>query len=138
MAEEDFRSNDRDGNGEHDYWRLDVAGLYRLAGENGEALHLIEESLAAADDRAETDLEATVDRESHAGFWFRAIRHAGETAPDPRRFAACCFPETYGPGIRGTYIISEAHVVYKKDLGHGRGIDFFPADPPKEGWEKLD
>jgi len=49
-----------------------------------------------------------------------------------------CFPAAYGPGIRSHYVISQDGVVYKKDLGHGKGIDVYPADPLKEGWERVD
>jgi hypothetical protein len=37
-----------------------------------------------------------------------------------------------------TFIVSEGNIVFKKDLGHGNGVDVFPADPVKEGWRRLD
>lgn len=71
-------------------------------------------------------------------FWVRTIRFHDEDKSDPNRFAACCFPAAYGPGIRSHYITSQDGVIYKKDLGHGKGIDLYPADPIKEGWEVVD
>ena len=47
-AETDFRTNDRDSNGIHDYWVGDVSGLYRYTVNNKE-IKLIEKSLADAD-----------------------------------------------------------------------------------------
>lgn len=125
-----------DENGIPDYWRGDVSGLYALE-NGGEAIKLIELSVAGADHRPITDIARYTIRGPKTGFWFRAIRFADEKVPDPGRFAFCCFPEAYGPGIRSHYIISQDNVVFKKDLGHGKGIDVYPADPPKEGWETL-
>lgn len=74
----------------------------------------------------------------HGKFWVRAIRFPGEEKPEPNRFAACCFPAVYGPGIRSHYLINQNGEVYMKDLGHGKGIDVYPVDPVKEGWELVD
>ena len=71
-------------------------------------------------------------------YWVRTIRFADEVEPDPNRFAACCFPAVYEQGIRSHYVVNQEGAVYKKDLGHGNGIDVFPADPLKEGWERVD
>lgn len=71
-------------------------------------------------------------------FWVRAIRLPGEKEPDRSRFAVCCFPSAYGPGIRSHYVVCQDGVVYRKDLGHGNGIDLYPADPIKEGWARVD
>ena len=123
--QEEFRSSDLDQNGALDYWRKDIAELCRYY-----ETHL---AYAQAEDRPVT---ARSSREQP--FLVRAMRFQDEKEPDPRRFAACCFPARYGPGIRSHYIISHERVVYKKDLGHGNGIEVYPADPVKEGWEKLD
>lgn len=138
-AQEDFRTNDRDGNGATDYWRKDVAGLHLHVKVSGNSPSF--DSMVLADDRARTDLGSRV--KSARGplmqkFWLRAIRLPGEKEPDPGRFALCCFPSAYGPGIRSHYVICQDGVVYRKDLGHGNGIDVYPADPLKEGWAKVD
>jgi hypothetical protein len=135
----DFRSNDRGGNGQNAYWRRDIAGLYALKGREGQPIRLIPLAGALADDRPTMDLSAFGPRAPLHGYWFRAIRHADETTePDPDRFAACAFPEKYGVTGKNTFIISEGNTVFKKDLGHARGIEVFPADPEKEGWRRLD
>ncbi len=138
-AQEDFRANDRDGNDAADYWRKDVAGLYLYVKVDGNSPSF--DSMVRADDRAVTALPSHV--KAVRGplmerFWLRVIRLPREEAPDPGRFAVCCFPSAYGPGIRSHYVIREDAIVYKKDLGHGKGIDVYPVDPLKEGWERVD
>ncbi len=127
-AEADFRSNDRDRNGKEDFWRADVAGLYTTVPKGGgepDAIKLIELSIAAADDRPVTDIAKYFRRGPKAGYWFRAIRHADELIPDPKRFAFCAFPDAPSAG-RWTYIIDEENRVYKADLGRVRGLEVFP------------
>ena len=135
-AQEDFRQNDRDGNGATDYWRKDIAGLHLSLKSPGN----FPDPIILADDRHSTVLyysEKSVRGPVQGLFWVRAIRLPDEKEPDPDRFAACCFPAAYGPGIRSHYVINQEGVVYKKDLGHAKGIDTYPVDPPKEGWEKV-
>ena len=136
-AQADFRSNDRDGNGLSDYWRVDLAGLYAL--ESGDqTIKLIELSIAGADKKQSSGIEKFTSHGPKAGYWFGALRLAGESEPDPNHFAACAFPDTYGSSGRWSYIISDANVMYGKDLGHGNGPDVFPEDPIAEGWEILE
>jgi hypothetical protein len=89
-AQADFRSNDRDGNGVHDFWRKDAAGLYVLAPKGGEPIRLIEIGTALADDRIPDEALALGPRTPKGGYWFRAIRHADEKdRPDAAsRFAS--------------------------------------------------
>jgi hypothetical protein len=138
VAQADFRANDRDGNRIADYWRADVAGLYAFKPPGGETIRLIELSIACADDRAATDVSALGVKSPKAGFWYRATRLPSEASPDPDRFAASCHPVALEKGRWGTYVIREDNVVHKKMLGHANGIDVHPADPAREGWEKLD
>jgi hypothetical protein len=133
-AEEDFRQNDRDENGVPDYWRADVAGLYVVKAKN-EAIRLIELSCAAADDRP---IIPAGPRAPKAGYWFRAMRFAGEDKPHATRFAFCAFPDQYPGTGRFTYIIRHGRVIFGKDLGKGGGIDVWPGDPEGEGWRRLD
>lgn len=138
-AQADFRWNDRDGNGKNDFWRGDIAGLYALEVQ-GQAIKLIELSVAAADDRATTKIESHALKAPKAGFWYRALSHADEHVPGRDRFAASGFPESLASGRYGTYVISEANVVRKKMLGHARGIEVHPTDAQlkREAWEVLD
>src|SRR5215831_15801756 len=103
-AQADFRANDRDGNHQNDYWRNDVAGLYGLEVQ-GQALKLIELSVAAADDRPTTNLDKYGTKSPKAGFWYRALPHADEKTRGPDRFAACTFPISLSAGRYGTYVI---------------------------------
>jgi hypothetical protein len=121
-AQEDFRANDRDGNGLEDYWRRDVAGLGNL----------IDRTVAEADDRP---IKSADRRYPRAGYWFRALRFADERDPDPQRFAACAFPESPSAGRR-MFIISHEKQVWWKAAQPG-GIEVFPAAPEKEGWEPI-
>ncbi len=144
-AQADFRANDRDGNRINDFWRKDIAGLYTLIPEHDrrrnpahpEPIKLIELSIAAADDRPTTDIDTYAVRSAKGGYRYRTLRFEDEDEPDPDRFAACAFPDSRSAG-RWTYIISHWNTVYKKDLGSGRGIHTYPADPKAAGWIRLD
>ncbi len=129
-------SNDRDGNGKNDYWRGDIAGLYAVKGKDGRDIKLIEISIAGADLRPTTDIEKYLRPYPKAGYRYRALRFADEKAPDPDRFAACAFPDTEKAG-RAMFIISHENWMYRKKAVPG-GVEIFPADPLKEGWEKMD
>lgn len=118
--QERFRKDDLDRNGRADYWR----------GELRRLLTLTEGALPYARLEGAADLEEP--------FQVRAIGFPNESRPDPSRFAACCFPVKYAPGIRSHYVVREDGVVWKKDLGHADGIDVYPADPLGEGWSKVD
>lgn len=49
-AQADFRSNDRDGNGVHDFWTDDVYNLYAIRNQGqGDPIKLVEISVAMAD-----------------------------------------------------------------------------------------
>ena len=136
-AQADFRDNDRDGNGERDYWRGDIRGLCTLGGER-RMIKLIEPSAAMADDRPVSPAYPESEPHPKGGFWYRAIRLPGEGIPNPNHWAAACHPATYGPGIRSTYVIREDGVVWRKDLGHGHGIDMYPDNPERDGWIQVE
>jgi hypothetical protein len=112
---------------------VDIRGLWSLGGERN-MIKLIEPSAAMADDRPVSPGHDEYKPQPKGGFWYRAIRLPGESKPNPDRWAAACHPATYGPGIRSTYVIREDGVVWRKDLGHGKGIDEYPANPERDGW----
>ena len=131
-AQNDFREKNH-GN----YWRKDIAGLHPSLKNSGN----LPDPIVLADDRPVSDLYSHKDsmRAPYEGkFWVRAIRLPDEKEPNPNRFAACCFPAEYGPGIRSHYVINQNGVVFRKDLGHGKGIDVYPLDPIKDGWIDVD
>ena len=105
---------------------------------DSERIKLIEVSLAGADERPLCDNSSYATPGPKAGTWFRAIRHADEVEPEPHRFAFCAFPARYDRRRPWTYIIDESNVIYMKDLRRPGGVDVFPADPEKDGWEKLE
>lgn len=138
-AQYDFRSNDRDRDGEQNFWTGDIAGLYALSPGNdpqGYPLRLIELSIATADADPVTDLSHVGNPAPSSGFWYRAFDRRGGTNPYSQ-FAACAFPARYGDPWRDTFIISEDTVIYRKDLGHADGVFGYPDDPEAEGWSKL-
>jgi hypothetical protein len=152
-AQADFRGNDRDGNKIQDFWRGDVSGLYGvLPAGSTEMIKLIELSVAGADDAplgaaalgdtgpGQVARDAYTVFQPKAGYFFRALRHADETAGalDPNRFAACAYPAAYGKAIFLTYILDEGNTIFQRDLGRPGPPDVFPADPVKDGWRKLD
>lgn len=74
-----------------------------------------------------------------AGYWYRALRFKGEEKePGPHRFAACAWPDEYGVSGTPTYIVSQANVIWEKDLGPGGTVDVFPDDPEAEGWSRVE
>lgn len=144
-AQEYFRHEGLSGEGLHQYWREDIAGLYALTPDRRPAtrenmpVRLIELSTAAADDRPRTDIEKYTSRLPKAGYWFRAIRHANEKSLSPDRFAVACFPYSYPNPGKYTFVVDERKDIYRADLGHGNGIDVFPTDEElKAQWTKLD
>ena len=151
VAQVDYRSNDRDGNGLNDFWRGDVAGLYGLCPPGTtEMIRLLEISVAGADlaaldpgstppaSGAMTGQTYYATRAPKAGYWYVALRHADEKKPDPNRFAFCSFPAQYGNTCRWTFIVDETNRIYKKDLGRKGGVVVYPADPAAEGWVPID
>ena len=135
-AQEDFRTNDRDGDGVKGYWRKDVAGLYALKPKGGgDAIKLIQVSLAGADAAAVEDVATYAERAPKAGFWFRALRFAGEgDPPDPRRFAVCAWPDSLGRS-REMYLVTHEGVVYWKKIQAIEPPAACPLDPLKDGWQ---
>lgn len=139
-AQADFRSNDWDGNGIHDFWRGDIAGLYGYVplGQT-EPMKLIETSVAGADVRPRADYSfGPRPPDPYSGHWFKALRHAGEIEPSPQRFAACAYPVRFQYRMRWTYIVSEENVLYRKKLRDPWRLEVYPTDPLAEGWTKAD
>ena len=137
-AQADYRANDRDGNLVNDFWRGDVAGLYTLKpAADGNAIKLIELSVASADDRPKSDILAYAVRSAKAGYWFRAMLHEDEKTASPDRYAYCAFPDSPTAG-KWTFIVDEQTSIYRKELQKQRGVERYPLDPVKEGWQKLD
>ncbi len=139
-AQQEFRLKDCDGNGKKDYWRADITGLYVVKPKNNPelpAIKLITLRLACADDRPVTDLSPYGVRTLQSGYWYRALLHEDESAPNPDRFAACAFPDSPAAG-KWTYIVDENRVIYRKALGTQRGLEVYPKDPVKAGWEEED
>ncbi|HLY09685.1 MAG TPA: DUF2950 family protein [Planctomycetota bacterium] len=139
-AQADFRANDRDRDGVNQFWRADIAGLYALAPGGGPAIRLIERRLAMADARPVYEIGAEGERAPLKGYWFRAIRNADETTVDAStRFAAVAYPAEYPKTGRYTFIVNENNTIFRADLGHGKGVDFFPTDELlRTSWAKLD
>jgi hypothetical protein len=139
-AQYDYHDNDRDGNLRKDFWRGDIAGLYTQHYDSDPAkdpMKLIELSTASADDRPVSDLTPYAIRSAKAGYWYRALLHEDEETASPDRFAVVAFPDT--PSVsKWMFIVDEENYVYRKKTEGQRGIDRYPKDPLKAGWEKLD
>lgn len=149
-AQADFRANDRDGNREQDFWVRDVAGLYYLKPEGGDAaIQLIELSVANADDTACPESAAA----GHAfapkmGYVYRALIFYEDAAGkkqlyedvhgrNPSKFGFIGVPVGPEAGQRDSYVINEENTIFRKKL-QGARVDTFPRDPLKAGWSKLD
>ena len=137
-AQADHHANDRDRNGKADYWRIDVAGLYTFEGSPGKPNKLIDISVAVADANPSSDISQHTVVSAKAGFWYVAVKHEGETTPDLQRYAVLAYPDFMNQSGLPAYIIDEKKVIWKKVLGPGKGIEVFPADPSKAGWQKME
>jgi hypothetical protein len=131
-AEEDFRQNDRDGNGIRDYWTLDVAGLNYLGGPagpgRGASIQLIPRDLARADAAHLHDMpEGSA---PYHGYFFKAIERDDTGAPYPQRtapdgpawkslskFAFCAYPAEYNRTGKWTYAVNESGRRFRIDSG---------------------
>ncbi len=135
-AQADFLANDRNANGQRDFWRQDIAGLYGLKVQE-EMIKLIELSTAGADAAAVLDLCTVLALSPKAGYWFRALRFADEMPGtlDTLRFAATAYPATPTAG-KWMFVLREDHVVWRKAAIPG-GPPIFPVDPAQEGWERV-
>lgn len=144
-AQADFRSNDRDGNGQNDFWAADLSGLYRLvvcdqfSGRTG-PIRLIEPETAAADAAPlewGTLADLPCERKARNGYWFKALAPEGSVdGRNPACFALSAYPEKYGVSGRYTFLLTEDCRPWRKDL-KGADLSAIPADPESEGWELV-
>jgi hypothetical protein len=149
-AEADFKKNDRDGNGLHDFWVGDVSSLYRFMHNNKE-IKLIDKSLADADasplktqSLSPLKLEKPAPR---AGYLFTVLAKYGDndkTEPfhsggfrNEHKFAFAAYPAEYGKSGRTTFVVGESGTVWKKDVG-GKPPEAFLESPWKEDWDRMD
>jgi hypothetical protein len=136
-AQRDFRDNDRDGSGATRYWRKDIAGLHAIKGKDGKPIDLIPKSFALADDRPQPENQLAPTPPHCDYYRFRALRFGDEKTPDPNRWAACAVPGREGD-CRYVFIISHDNIVFRKFADQVRNLELYPADPPKEGWTRMD
>ncbi len=95
-AQQDWYSNDRDGNGANDFWHADIYGLYGLD-VGGRPAAAIEESIALADASSRTAAYAHVrPRRSGVarfGYHVRTFDTRAGAPMQPAEFAVMAFPE---------------------------------------------
>jgi hypothetical protein len=149
-AENDFKKNDRDGNGLHDFWVGDLSGLYRFMHTNKE-IKLIDKSLADADaaplkmaSLAPLKIDKPVPR---SGYLFTVLAKYGDndkTEPyhsggfrNEHKFGFAAYPAEYGKSGRATFVVGESGTVWKKDLG-GKPPEAFLESPWRENWDRLE
>lgn len=149
-AEADFKKNDRDGNGLHDFWVGDVSSLYRFLHNNKE-IKLIEKSLADADVaplKTQNLLPLKLDKPvPKAGYLFTVVAKYGENDKvepyhsggfrNEHKFAFAAYPAEHGKSGRATFMVGESGTVWKKDIG-GKPPEVFLEVPAKEDWERLE
>jgi hypothetical protein len=150
IAEMDFKKNDRDGNGLHDFWVGDVSSLYRYTNASKE-IKLIDKTLADADvvplktqNLAPLKLEKPVPK---AGYLFTVLSKYGDKEKteayhaggfrNEHKFGFAAYPAEYGKSGRATFVVGESGVIWKKDLA-GKPPDAFPESASKDDWEKMD
>ncbi len=131
-AEADFRSNDRDGNGIHDFWTADVAGLHDLTPPGSPTpLRLIDPAIAAAD-------PGRPGAKPYHGYWFVAIETDENGAPyrqdtaerggAPRhnhsKFGFCAYPAEPGATGRAVFVVNEGNTIQRRTRKLGPVLRF--------------
>ena len=150
-AQEDFRDNDKDGDGIANYWVSDVAGLYGV-NRGGVPLQLIDVSLARADRTpGRPDYSVVGEFEAHVGYAYAALeRYSVNGAKLPydegkgrnaSRYGIVAFPSKEGVDDDAvgslTFIVNEKGAIYSKNT-RGKPVWVFPENPQSEGWEPFD
>lgn len=141
-AEADFRANDRDENGVHDFWTGDVSGLYSL-NVNGRQLQLIDRALAEADSGPIHGL--CWPRRPAQGYFFQALEADDSTEDESEKFyfqdtggnrpmgdvhhlskfGFSAHPESNSSG-QYTFIVNENNTIFRhKEVGH---VTRWPSD----------
>ena len=157
-SEEDFRDNDRDGNGVKDYWTRDVYSLFALCPPTGgvapeNMIKLTEPSLAASDAAywsnptpVAADVVPTGESvgtiSPKASYWVVAMERDEYDLPydsgngrNLRKFGFCTYPTSVQSG-RTTYIVNETGVVWRRETGATPVLQF-PREPEAEGWRVV-
>ena len=142
-AEHDFRQNDRDGNGVHDFWTADVAGLYKFG--------LIPKELAEAD---ASPLHPLVPKPvPYKGYLFKALLSDLSALPPAEyrqwtdqasgkvhhleKFGFVAFPaDSLGPGYR-LYIVNENNTVFPRAYTPAPPSDWPTDDELKSFYSKV-
>jgi len=148
MAEADFKSEDRDGDGKKNFWVADVRGLFTLKGKDGQAIRLIEVEAAGADAAPSKFSPDSSDLKTgpRAGYRYASLKSymkkGKSLAYDEgqgrsnARFGFVAYPEKYGAAGKVSFLVSEDNVIWMKDTG-GKVPEAFPEDPAKDGWEQT-
>ncbi len=151
-AERDFREQDLDKNGVHDFWTADVSGLSRLHAD-GEAAPISNRNVAGCDDAplpAGGLLGSSPVVPHIVRFHFHMLKFDGNGDPfgvdtdgsgkawhNLQHFAVCAYPAGYGRAAgRQTYLVDEKMNLWSKDTD-GLPLDRFPKDPEADGWSAV-
>jgi hypothetical protein len=142
-AEEDFRGNDRDGNGIADFLTGDIAGLYSFrATRDGKEAHLIPREVAEAD---AAPLKPLVPMPiPYRGYLFRALdtdrssdppdnyRQAtdkeGGKVHHPSKFGFVAYPVRFGETGRFSFIANQGGFTHRL-RADGSSLRDWPKDP---------
>jgi hypothetical protein len=135
-AQAHYYTTDPDGKGRKEYWKKDIAGLWSNPDKSGQQMGLIFLGDAGADAQPVIDLTRWTVPEPYSGYRIRALLQENEPIPATDRYAACLFPVTANAG-KWTYILNEAGVIYRKELGQAGGLPVYPRDPLGSGWKKF-
>jgi len=149
-AECDFKSNDRDQDGELAFWVGDVSRL-RYLEVRGVRIELIEGSVADAD---AAPLRPLAEPMARVGYRYFVMKTDETGAPynggkntNPEKYGFCAVPVEYlpeGTFLRGssgvtrwTFIVNQENIIWRKDT-RAAPVLAFPKDPRAEGWSRLD
>lgn len=139
-AQDRFRSNDLDGNGLKNFWRLDIAGLFTLVPPKAQPtdhINQIELVIAAADAAPKTNIGAHAVPGPYRGYFYRSITFVDEDPlnPDPNRFATLAYPTSPSAGVN-MFVGCNGGTIWAK-AASSDGILLFPTDPGAEGWSPV-
>lgn len=132
--QETFRAEDLDRNGEKDYWRQDVAGLYLRQPGPDVGPKLKAWKIARADPQVQGE-PSLGEAAPYSGQWLKALRFTDERpeALDPTRFAVCAYADSHGKVV---CIMSQKGILYWKPWASAADTpDVYPdPDTLKREW----
>lgn len=149
--ETEWNYQELDGNGRNDFWTRDVCGLVTADRSEFSGLRGVSMPMALADPIGTQFYPKDLKRMKPApwqGYHFKTLLldengrpynrdedEDGQANTNPAKFGFVAYPAKYEADGKYTFVVSEAGVLWQKDLGGMSPPHQFPANPEAEGWD---